>query len=494
MKQFNRLAAALAAAALLASITPAAVFAAGENGAASVPSSAVTLQESEPTPTPTPVVTPTPTPEVTPTPTPVPLQVPVVDTKAYSIGNGTTTSLDKYDTNIVLNLNCRVELAAQEERTYYVEVKDGDFIRLSSGRIPVVLAAGSTTAAFSVDGLKLAGDDNKLNLAFYTQAADGQMVGNVQTLSVGEAPAATPVPTTAPTQAPTATPEPDPQAASLIIKSSSIGTESVNAGEEFTLKLTIYATTSGNRNAEDVVVSVTPGEGVTVASGSSSTYIGAMAPGASQTVSFPMKALDSFTGGISTIAVSVTGSGAGSQTNISVPVVQPDRFEITRIEIPEILTAGEENLCSVVFVNKGRNPVNNLTVTLAGTNMATTSQSEYVGNLAGGTQSSVDFDIAGVEPGELKATVTVQYEGSNGELVTLTQEVGCVIEEVFVPVWDDPGYFEEPIIEEPAPAGLPLWAKLLIGAAAVAVVVVAVVIVRKRKAKKAALEADDEDI
>lgn len=287
--------------------------------------------------------------------------------------------------------------------------------------------------------------------------------------------------------------------AGLVIKSSSIGKTSVNAGEEFTLSLTIYATTSGKKKVNDVVVSVSAaGEstGVTVASGSSSQYIGSMDPGTSQTVSFPMKALESFTGGVSTITVSVTGNGAeGASTNVSVPIVQPDRFEISRVECPEILMVGEEDVLSVVFVNKGRNAVNNLTVSLTGTNLANPNQSEYVGNLAGGTENSVDFDISGTAAGPMTGTVTVQYEGNDGQTVTLTQEVGCTIEEAYVDdpgMWDDPGMLE-PVDTEPQSAGLPLFAKILIGVAVVAAVVVAVVVVRKRKAKKAALEAEDED-
>ena len=52
---------------------------------------------------------------------------------------------------------------------------------------------------------------------------------------------------------------------------------------------------------------------------------------------------------------------------------------------------------------------------------------------------------------------------------------------------------EDPGMEQDT--GLPMWAKVLIGAAVVAAAVAAVVVVRKRKAKKKALlEAEDEDL
>lgn len=290
----------------------------------------------------------------------------------------------------------------------------------------------------------------------------------------------------------------DKTPANLIIRSSSIGKESINAGDEFKLSLTIYATTSGNSNAEDVVVSVMPGEGVTVASGSSSTYVGAMAPGASKTVTFPMKALDSFTGNVTTIKVMVTGSGSGGDTTISVPIVQPDRFELTRVECPEILTAGEEDVISVIFVNKGKSPVNNVTVEFKGENVANPAQSEYVGNLPEGTENSVDFDVSALDAGTVSGVITVTYEDSNGNTVTKTQEFSTQADAAMS--WDDyyPDDFggEDYPMEgvEPEKAGLPVWAIAAIAAAVVAGVVIVVVVLKKRKAKKALAEAEDEDI
>ena len=87
-------------------------------------------------------------------------------------------------------------------------------------------------------------------------------------MNIGESQVKVSTPTATPE--PTATPTPAPAVASgLIVKSSSIGTDSVNAGDEFTLSLTIYATTSGNTSANDVVVAVTPDKGVVITSGSS---------------------------------------------------------------------------------------------------------------------------------------------------------------------------------------------------------------------------------
>ena len=95
----------------------------------------------------------------------------------------------------------------------------------------------------------------------------------------------------------------------------------------------------------------------------------------------------------------------------------------------------------------------------------------------------------------MTGTITVQYEGNDGQTVTLTQDVSCTIEEAYYEdpdMWEDPGS-DVPTDVEPESTGLPLIAKILIGVGAAAAVVAVVVVVRKRKAKKAALEAENED-
>lgn len=286
----------------------------------------------------------------------------------------------------------------------------------------------------------------------------------------------------------------------LIVKSSSIGSDVVNAGEEFTLSLTVYATSSGKKNVNDVVVSVAPAEGLVISSGSSTYYVGTMKPGQSKTVSFPMRALPDFTGGVSTVAVTVSGSeSTGTPTTVSVPVRQPDRFEVSRVEVPDIMMVGEENVATVYFVNKGKNPVNNVTVQLAGTNMQQSTQSQYVGNVAAGTEDSADLDLSPVEGGNIEGTITITYEAPSGETVTLTEEISVPVENMSDPMggMEDPGMMdpEFPVDGEPTGnGGLAPWQIALIVVVAAGAVAAVVVVLRKRAAKKkAAQEESDED-
>ena len=287
-------------------------------------------------------------------------------------------------------------------------------------------------------------------------------------------------------------------ATSLIVKSSSIGADVINAGDAFTLNLNIYATASGKKAVNDVIVSVAPAEGVVITSGSSTQYVGTMKPGASTSVSFPMRVLPDYTQGVSSVNVSVTGVGAdGTPTVVSIPVRQPDRFEITRVEAPDTMQVGMDNVASIYFVNKGKTSVNNLTVQLVGTNLNQSTQSQYYGNLNAGTEDSVDLDLSPVEAGTVEGTITVTYESAAGETITLTEKLSIPVEEYQDP-WGgmDPGMMEPeyPMEDMEPEGGMAPWQMALIGVVAVGAVVILIVVLRKRAAKKkAAQEESDED-
>ena len=293
--------------------------------------------------------------------------------------------------------------------------------------------------------------------------------------------------------------EPVEGASSLIIKSSSIGADVINAGDECTLSLTIYATAAGKKNIDDVVVSIQPEKGLVITSGSSTEYIGTMKPGQSKTVSFPMRALADFTEGVSTVGVSVTGVGATTgTTTISVPVRQPDRFEVSRVEVPDTLMVGTDETATVYFVNKGKNSVDNITVQMTGTNLRQTNQNQYFGNLAAGTEDSVELELSAMETGTVEGTITISYEAPSGETVELTKKISVPVEE-YVDPWagGDPGMMEPefPVDGEmDQSTGMAPWQIALIVVAVAGAVAVVVVVLRKRAAKKkAAQEESDED-
>lgn len=292
----------------------------------------------------------------------------------------------------------------------------------------------------------------------------------------------------------------DPDTPNLMIRASSYGNEAIVAGTPFTLTLTLYAT-GGQENLDDVVISLTLPDGITMTSGSLSSYLGTMTPKSTRDVNFSLTPSAGFTGGVANITVNSVGTGAdtnkavtGMSTTISIPVSQPDRFELGQMELSDSITLGESASVTLNFVNKGRNALSNLEATLSGTNLGADTTVQYIGNLNAGASNSVDFDMTPTEQGSASGTITLTYEDSNGTTKTVSKNFSFSVQ----PAMDygdfDDSYYTD---NDSQQSGLPVWVYLLIAAGVVVVVVVIVVVVRKKK-KAAALakleEGNDEDI
>ena len=278
----------------------------------------------------------------------------------------------------------------------------------------------------------------------------------------------------------------------LVVRSTSYGSGAI-AGEAFTLSLGVYAT-SGNEDLSDVIVSLTLPEHVSLSSGSLSTYVGSMQPETVRDVAFPVLPASGFSGTVANITVNLTGVGAVSgkavsgTTTVSVPVSQPDRFEVGQIEVPDTIFVGDTGSVTLSYVNKGKNPVSNLEARLTGANLGAGGY-QYLGNLNAGTEGSVDFDLIPDAAGVVSGTITLSYEDAGGEPRTVTKDFSTTAEEMTM----DPGMMEDIPAEQP---GMPVWGWVLIavcGAVVAAVVVTAVLRKRKKAKALAALEAGDDD-
>ena len=283
----------------------------------------------------------------------------------------------------------------------------------------------------------------------------------------------------------------------LLVRTSSYG-DSVTAGQAFDLSLGLYAT-DGNENLDDVIVSLTLPENISLNGGSLSSYLGTICPKQTRDVTFQVMPASGFTGTVASITVnmtstgSVTGKEVTGTTTISVPVSQPDRFEVGQLELSgDTIYVGDTGSVSLSYVNKGKNPVSNLEARLTGTNLGAGGY-QYLGNLAAGTEGSVDFDIVPDAAGTVSGIITLNYEDASGNPQTISKDFSVSAEEMNM---DDFNYDPSMDDAQPEQTGMPVWAWVLIGVCgAVVVIVVIVVVVRKRKKAKAlaALEAEDSD-
>lgn len=289
------------------------------------------------------------------------------------------------------------------------------------------------------------------------------------------------------------------RAPGLIVKEFNYGGASVPAGSPFTLNLTVFAT-SGDQALSDVTISLGLPEKVSMATGNSSVYVGKMAPESSKQISFEILPSANLTGGVASLQLTMSGVGETDGTKseatatITVPVVQPERFEITKVEGAETLSVGEEGYLEVTFVNKGKEAISNVSAEISGTNLKNPGQSQYLGNVQPGTENTAEFSIASDTEGTIAGLITLTYESATGETKTLTKEFSCTVNPA-MDMGPDIGT-DMPIEPMPEPStGLPVFAWVLIVVGVLVVVgIVVVVVLKKKKAKHLAqLEAEDED-
>lgn len=282
---------------------------------------------------------------------------------------------------------------------------------------------------------------------------------------------------------------------------SETGNDYIMAGETFSLKLSIK-NTSNILPVENILVTLTEPEQFTLTSSSNTIYMDRLGAGGSIEKEINVRAKSNAPAGSHAIKLDFTyqyiddevRKDGTSTENIAIPIIQRDRFEVGEIEPPMMMYVGEESGIELTFVNKGTTEVRNITAVING-NIQNPGQSQYVGNLPAGEESSVNFAFSALEPGTVKAFVTLSYEDSNDIQREVVKEFTVEAQEM--PKFDDMGMggmdpgMMEPMEQE---SHMPVWGWIAIVVGGAAVVVVIIIIIRKKRKAKKAQEDDDEDI
>ncbi len=301
-------------------------------------------------------------------------------------------------------------------------------------------------------------------------------------------------------------PEPDSSEPLVIgtgfaLKSVDFGGSEVMAGTSFNLNLTLIAT-SGTYSVNNVAVAVTPSEQFSIAAGASNIYIGTVRPGATVPVTVPLTPSATVAAGSYPVVMSVSGVNAhdGASVNaeitVTIPIAQPERFEISNVQAPSMLTAGMDDgsgFTSVTLVNKGKGTIYNVSVNVVGEGLSSSEGPQFIGNIAAGSENGADLTVLAATPGSIDGQIVVTYENEKGEEKTLTHSFTVDVQDMGM---IDPGMGMDPMMPiEPPPEnqGIPYWFWIILGVGAVTAVVITVAVVKKRRAKKAAALDDDFD-
>lgn len=425
-----------------------------------------------------PYTEPTPAPEPTPETIPEPRAVFNSDGTSTSIAAGETKTITVYIQNAgttamrdpILTLKSSGSLLIMGSQDYML-----DDIR--AGRDTAV-----TVTVKAPDKIESQMQTIDASLSFYydngTQLTGGSASGSVNVLST----------VTKDTKDEETIASPTPI---VILSKYNYGGSSVAAGSSTNLSFS-FTNTSKTIKIENVMVTVTGGQDLMLNGSTNTFYFESVAASGSKTVTVPMKAAQLISASAQDVKIDVTyeyvdqnARKSGNATlSLSVPLYQPDRFELSEPKTSYTGYVGEETSLTIDYVNKGKSAINNVEATISG-DIDSPTPYQRVGTIDGGKNGTIAFAVTPQLEGENQVKIVITYEDSNGNTKERVFEatVEAMAYEPIDPGTDDPGMID------PEPANTFPWKYVIIAVVAALIVLLIVLRARKKKAKQKAEQA-----
>ena len=424
-----------------------------------------------------PYTEPTPAPEPTPETIPEPRAVFNSDGTSTSIAAGETKTITVYIQNAgttamrdpILTLKSSGSLLIMGSQDYML-----DDIR--AGRDTAV-----TVTVKAPDKIESQMQTIDASLSFYydngTQLTGGSASGSVNVLST----------VTKDTKDEETIASPTPI---VILSKYNYGGSSVAAGSSTNLSFS-FTNTSKTIKIENVMVTVTGGQDLMLNGSTNTFYFESVAASGSKTVTVPMKAAQLISASAQDVKIDVTyeyvdqnARKSGNATlSLSVPLYQPDRFEMSEPTSSYTGYVGEETSLTIDYVNKGKSAINNVEATISG-DIDTPTAYQRVGTIDGGKNGTIAFAVTPQLEGENQVKIVITYEDSNGN--TKERVFEATVEAMaYEPV--DPVDPDGPV--DPEPANTFPWKYVIIALIVIAIIALIVLRIRKKKAKQKAEQA-----
>lgn len=109
------------------------------------------------------------------------------------------------------------------------------------------------------------------------------------------------------------------------------------------------------------------------------------------------------------------------------------------------------------FYNMGKSTLNNVKATVSGDFTLSTGDMYFIGNVEAGSQQSAELEVIPAVEGQAKGVLTVTFEDSTGQEVSITKDFEGTIQGAFVPTPDDGSNPGGGVIETAKKAILPVW-------------------------------------
>lgn len=276
----------------------------------------------------------------------------------------------------------------------------------------------------------------------------------------------------------------------VILSKYNYGGSSVAAGSSTNLSFS-FTNTSKTIKIENVMVTVTGGQDLMLNGSTNTFYFESVAASGRKTVTVPMKAAQLISASAQDVKIDVTyeyvdqnARKSGNATlSLSVPLYQPDRFEMSEPTSSYTGYVGEETSLTIDYVNKGKSAINNVEATISG-DIDTPTAYQRVGTIDGGKNGTIAFAVTPQLEGENQVKIVITYEDSNGN--TKERVFEATVEAMaYEPI--DPVDPDEPI--DPESTSTFPWKYVIIALVVIAIIALIVLRARKKKAKQKAEQA-----
>ena len=213
--------------------------------------------------------------------------------------------------------------------------------------------------------------------------------------------------------------------------------QQVAAGSEFSLQLD-FLNTSEKKKLENVVMTLEPGEGLSLCDSSNTFYYASLGKQESKTETVRLVALPSAKPGSAEVTVTFKYEYVDNHKRnqvtlpqkLSIPLYQPDRFEVTMANPPQDATVGQETTLTLQYYNKGRSDVSNVQAQLP-SSIPALNTVQNLGNLEPGKSGTINFVLTPDEAGALSFSVKVSYEDASGQVQEKEVPVSFNVEETY---------------------------------------------------------------
>ena len=422
--------------------------------------------------------------EPTPAPEPTPEVIP--EPRAVFNSDGTSTSIAAGETKTITVYIQNAGTTAMRDPILTLKSSGSLLIMGSQDYMLDDIRAGRDTAVIvtvkAPDKIESQMQTIDASLSFYydngTQLTGGSASGSVNVLST----------VTKDTKDEETIASPTPI---VILSKYNYGGSSVAAGSSTNLSFS-FTNTSKTIKIENVMVTVTGGQDLMLNGSTNTFYFESVAASGSKTVTVPMKAAQLISASAQDVKIDVTyeyvdqnARKSGNATlSLSVPLYQPDRFELSEPKTSYPGYVGEETSLTIDYVNKGKSAINNVEATISG-DIDSPTPYQRVGTIDGGKNGTIAFAVTPQLEGENQVKIVITYEDSNGNTKERVFEatVEAMAYEPADPGMDDPGMID------PEPTSTFPWKYVIIALVVIAVIALIVLRIRKKKAKQKAEQA-----